>query len=87
MADNVNQSQEEPSKSSLKKIEKQAKMAASKAEKAAKQTVAVVGGKKDASGSKELIGITASKATEFSSWYLEVILKSGMIEYYNEVRR
>jgi len=71
------------SKNALKKAEKAAKMAAAKAEKAAKQTtVAVVGGKKD----KELIGITTSKNVDFSAWYLEVVTKAGMIEYYNEVR-
>ena len=80
MADTENP--QEPSKSALKKLEKQAKMAAAKAEKAVKQTVPVVDGKKD----KKLIGITASKSTDFSAWYLEVVTKSGMIEYYNEVR-
>jgi prolyl-tRNA synthetase len=75
--------QDTTSKSAIKKAEKQAKMAAAKAEKAAKQTVAVVGGKKEKE--KELIGIVAQKTVDFSSWYLEVVSKAGMIEYYNEV--
>lgn len=70
----------EPSKSALKKAEKQAKMAADKAAKAAKQ-VAVVGGKK----TDDIIGITVSKSENFSAWYQEVVLKAEMIEYYNEI--
>jgi prolyl-tRNA synthetase len=73
----------EPSKSALKKAEKQAKMAAEKAAKAAKASLPVVGGKK--SGDKDIIGITSNKATEFSAWYQEVVLKAEMIEYYNEI--
>jgi prolyl-tRNA synthetase len=71
----------EPSKSALKKAEKQAKMAADKAAKAAKQVVPVVGGKK----TDDIIGITVSKSENFSAWYQEVVLKAEMIEYYNEI--
>ncbi|KAJ2990866.1 hypothetical protein NUW58_g2748 [Xylaria curta] len=67
-----------PSKSSLKKA---AKMAG-KAEKKEKQ-VPVVGGKKD--DSKEIIGITASKDSNFSLWYQELVVKGEMVEYYNEI--
>jgi prolyl-tRNA synthetase len=71
----------ETSKSALKKAEKQAKMAADKAAKAAKTVLPVGGGKK----TDDIIGITSSKETDFSSWYQEVVLKSEMIEYYNEI--
>ncbi|KAL2164881.1 hypothetical protein VTH06DRAFT_177 [Thermothelomyces fergusii] len=72
----------EQSKSAQKKAEKQAKAAAAKAEKAAKQaSLPVVGGKK----SDEIIGITVSKAENFSQWYQEVVLKAEMIEYYTEI--
>lgn len=74
----------EPSKSAIKKAEKQAKMAAEKAAKAAKQaTVAVVGGK--SSGKENIEGITTSKSENFSAWYQEVVLKAEMIEYYAEI--
>ena len=79
----------EPSKSALKKAEKQAKMAAEKAAKAAKQaSVAVVGGKKGEAASKktdDIIGITVTKAENFSQWYQEVVLKAELVEYYNEI--
>ncbi|KAL1841330.1 hypothetical protein VTJ49DRAFT_7167 [Mycothermus thermophilus] len=72
----------EQSKSAQKKAEKQAKLAAAKAEKAAKQqSLPVVGGKK----SDEIIGITVSKAENFSQWYQEVVLKAELIEYYTEI--
>ncbi len=74
----------EQSKSAQKKAEKQAKMAAAKAEKSAKQgkqALPVVGGKK----TDDIIGITVSKSDNFSQWYQEVVLKSEMIEYYNEI--
>jgi len=72
----------ELSKSALKKAQKQEQMAAQKAAKAAKQsTVAVMGGKK----TDDIIGITVSKAENFSAWYQEVVLKAEMIEYYNEI--
>jgi prolyl-tRNA synthetase len=72
----------EQSKSALKKAEKAAKMAAQKAEKAAKQTnLPVVGGKK----TDDIIGITVSKADNFSQWYQEVVLKAELIEYYTEI--
>ncbi len=71
----------ETSKSALKKAEKQAKMAADKAAKAAKTVLPVGGGKK----TDEIIGITSLKEADFSSWYQEVVLKSEMIEYYNEI--
>lgn len=35
--------------------------------------------------SKELIGITAKKDSDFSQWYQEVVIKAEMIEYYNEI--
>ncbi|KAI1824426.1 proline-tRNA ligase-like protein [Xylaria intraflava] len=68
----------QPSKSALKKA---AKMAG-KAEKEKKQ-IPVVGGKKD--DSKEIIGMTASKETNFSLWYQELVVKGEMVEYYNEI--
>jgi len=72
----------EPSKSALKKAQKAAKVAEEKAAKATKQTaVAMVGGKKG----DDIIGITVSKAENFSAWYQEVVLKAEMIEYYNEI--
>ncbi len=75
---------EGPSKSALKKAEKQAKMAAEKAAKAAKNAakqVPVVGGKK----TDDIIGITVTKADNFSQWYQEVVLKAEMVEYYQEI--
>lgn len=86
MADNSVQDaggDKETSKSALKKAEKQARLAAEKASKAAKSTIAVGGAKK--SEEKELVGITASKADDFPTWYQEVVLKSEMIEYYTEI--
>jgi prolyl-tRNA synthetase len=72
----------EQSKSALKKAEKAAKMAADKAAKAAKQAaLPVVGGKK----AEEIMGITVSKADNFPAWYQEVVLKSEMVEYYQEI--
>lgn len=72
----------EQSKSALKKAEKAAKMAADKAAKAAKQAaLPVVGGKK----AEEIMGITVSKAENFPAWYQEVVLKSEMVEYYQEI--
>ncbi len=71
-----------PSKSALKRAEKQARVAAEKAAKAAKHAaLPVVGGKK----TDDIIGITSSKADNFPAWYQEVVLKSEMIEYYNEI--
>lgn len=91
LLDNANAppaAEEGPSKSALKRAEKQARMAAEKAEKKASQgakalqkAVPVVGGKK----ADDIIGITSSKETDFSSWYQEVVLKAEMIEYYNEI--
>lgn len=72
----------EPSKSALKKAEKQARLAAEKAAKAAKQaSLPVVGGKK----TDDIIGITVSKAENFPQWYQEVVLKAEMVEYYQEI--
>ncbi|EQL01122.1 hypothetical protein G6O67_000490 [Ophiocordyceps sinensis] len=72
----------EQSKSALKKAEKQAKLAAEKAAKAAKKTnLPVVGGKK----ADDIIGITVSKTDNFPAWYQEVVLKSDMVEYYQEI--
>lgn len=71
----------EQSKSALKKAEKQAKMAADKAAKAAKQVLPIGQAKK----ADDIIGITVSKEKDFSDWYQEVVLKSEMIEYYNEI--
>lgn len=81
-----------PSKSALKKAEKQAKMLAAKAEKAAARatTVPIVGGAggaKKTDDSKEIIGITASKDTNFSAWYQDLVIKAELVEYYSEVRR
>lgn len=82
MTDESVAAQAEPSKSALKKAEKQAKMAAEKAAKAAKQAaVAVVGGKKQ----DDIIGMTCSKVDNFPGWYQEVVLKAEMIEYYTEI--
>lgn len=70
-------------------------MAAQKAAKAAKKTVAVVGGQGGSgnasaggSGGKKAepeIGITVTKAENFSQWYQEVVLKAELIEYYTEI--
>ncbi|KAL2760187.1 hypothetical protein ACRALDRAFT_2024224 [Sodiomyces alcalophilus JCM 7366] len=86
MADSAAQAkqpeQQQPSKSALKKAEKQAKMAAEKAAKASKKAaIPVVGGKK----TDDIIGITVPKNEDFSAWYQEVVLKSEMVEYYNEI--
>lgn len=73
---------EGPSKSALKKAAKEAKMAADKAAKAQKKsTVVLAPGKK----TEDIIGITVKKQEDFSEWYTEVVLKSEMIEYYNEI--
>jgi prolyl-tRNA synthetase len=73
----------EPSKSALKKAEKQAKMAADKAAKAAKNASLPVGqGKKS---DTDIVGITIPKAENFSAWYQEVVLKAQMVEYYTEI--
>jgi prolyl-tRNA synthetase len=80
MADNAG----EPSKSALKKAEKQAKQAAekaAKAAKAAKPALPIVGGKK----TDDIMGITVKKSENFSAWYQEVVLKAEMIEYYTEI--
>jgi prolyl-tRNA synthetase len=69
----------EISKSAAKKAAKNA----GKPEK--KKQIPVVGGKKD--DGKEIIGITASKDTNFSAWYQELVVKGELVEYYNEVRR
>jgi prolyl-tRNA synthetase len=72
----------EPSKSALKKAEKQARMAAEKATKAAKQAaLPVVGGKK----TDDIIGITVSKSDNFSQWYQEIVIKAELVEYYTEI--
>ena|SRR2546430_6813835 len=75
----------EPSKSAQKKAAKQAQMAADKAAKAAKQAAMPVQTKASKGGGDEIIGITASKETDFPAWYQEVVLKAEMIEYYNEI--
>lgn len=81
-AGQAKQAEQQPSKSALKKAEKQAKMAAEKAAKASKKAaVPVVGGKK----TDDIIGITVSKSQDFPAWYQEVVLKSEMVEYYNEI--
>lgn len=72
----------EPSKSAIKKAEKQARLAAEKAAKAAKQaTLPVVGGKK----TDDIIGITVKKTENFPQWYQEVVLKAELVEYYQEI--
>lgn len=81
MASQVAEGAQEQSKSALKKAEKQAKMAADKASKAAKTTLPVGQAKK----SDDIIGMTISKAGDFSAWYQEVVLKAEMVEYYNEI--
>src|SRR5947207_12805833 len=76
----------EPSKNALKKAAKQAQMAADKTAKAAKQAAIPVQTKVSKSGAgDELIGITASKETDFPAWYQEVVQKGEMVEYYNEI--
>lgn len=70
---------QEPSKSALKKAEKQAKQAAEKAAKAAK--LALLPKKQEDTS----LGMTIKKADDFSGWYLEVVQKAEMIEYYREV--
>ncbi|KAI8952027.1 proline-tRNA ligase-like protein [Xylaria longipes] len=72
---------EEVAQTSKSALKKAAKMAG-KAEKASKQ-IPVVGGKKD--DSKEIIGMTASKETNFSLWYQELVVKGEMVEYYSEI--
>lgn len=73
-----------PSKSALKKAEKEAKMAAAKLEKAAKAAAKpLVTGQ--AKKTDDIIGITVSKTENFSAWYQEVVLKAEMIEYYTEI--
>lgn len=82
MADNAPAADAGPSKSALKKAEKQAKMAAEKAAKAAKQAaLPLVGGKKQ----DDTIGMSVTKAENFPQWYQDVVLKAEMIEYYNEI--
>ncbi|KAK3687401.1 hypothetical protein B0T22DRAFT_489300 [Podospora appendiculata] len=77
----------EPSKSALKKAEKQAKFDKAKLEKKAKQLPIVGAASKGAASSKtsDIIGITASKEHDFPQWYQEVVLKSELIEYYTEI--
>ncbi|KAI0132646.1 hypothetical protein BJ170DRAFT_614772 [Xylariales sp. AK1849] len=72
----------EPSKGAQKRAEKEAKKAAEKAAKAAKQAAAPAAGSKK---QDDIIGITASKADNFSQWYQEVVLKAELIEYYTEI--
>ena len=73
---------EGPSKSAIKKAEKQAKQLAEKAAKAAKQaSIPIAGGKK----ADDIIGITAKKSDNFPEWYQQVVLKAEMIEYYTEI--
>ena len=66
-------------------------MASAKAEKAAKQAATVVvgggGGSKKRDDSKEIIGITVSKETNFSLWYQELVIKAELVEYYHEVNK
>jgi len=81
MAD-VQEQPKEQSKSAQKKAEKAAKMQQQKAEKDAKKAaLPIVGGKK----TDDIIGITVSKAENFSQWYQEVVLKAELIEYYTEI--
>lgn len=83
----------EPSKSALKKAEKQAKMAADKAAKAAAAADKAAKVVKSASmpvgqGKKadtDMVGITTPKAENFPAWYQEVVLKAQMVEYYTEI--
>ncbi|TQS39418.1 hypothetical protein Golomagni_00060 [Golovinomyces magnicellulatus] len=79
MADNTETTEPKLSKSALKKAQKQAKVASALAAKQA--PIAVIGTKKQ----DEIIGMTYSKAENFSAWYQEVVLKAEMIEYYVEI--
>ncbi|RKF72150.1 putative proline--tRNA ligase [Golovinomyces cichoracearum] len=79
MADNNETTESTTSKSALKKAQKQAKIASAKAAKQA--PIAVIGTKKQ----DDIIGMTYSKAENFSAWYQEVVLKAEMIEYYVEI--
>jgi prolyl-tRNA synthetase len=93
MEANGQDQKQEPSKSALKKAEKQAKLAAEKAAKAAKQSsLGIVGSKKEGGGGggggkkqDDIIGITVSKSVNFPQWYQEVVLKAEMVEYYQEI--
>lgn len=76
MADNQSGSQQAPKKS-LKKATKAKEKAAS-----GKKGPPVTGSTKK---QDDIIGITASKADNFSAWYQEVVLKAEMIEYYTEI--
>ncbi|RKF63876.1 putative proline--tRNA ligase C19C7.06 [Erysiphe neolycopersici] len=86
--------QPELSNSSLIKAQKKIKEASLKADslkaaslkaaskKAAKRTpIATIGAKKQ----DEIIGITHSKAQNFSAWYQEVVVKAELVEYYVEI--
>lgn len=71
---------EEKSKSALKKAEKAAKMAEKQAKKAAAVPV-----HKKGDDSKEIIGMTASKDSNFSEWYQDLVIKAELVEYYSEI--
>lgn len=43
------------------------------------------GGARNDNDSKEIIGITVAKASNFSQWYQELVLKAELVEYYSEI--
>ena len=83
---------QELSKSALKKAQKQERLEAEKAQKAAKKTVAAVAkdDAKKATAKKSaqkpgtaLIGIDVTKEEDFPGWYQQVLTKGEMIDYYD----
>ncbi|KAI3337322.1 proline-tRNA ligase-like protein [Xylariaceae sp. AK1471] len=66
----------------MEEVTQPSKSAQKKAAKKAGQ-VPIVGGKKE--DSKEIIGMTASKETNFSLWYQELVVKAELVEYYHEI--
>lgn len=83
----------EPSKSALKKAEKQKKLAEEKAKKSATNTTKEAGrasAKKAANPAPKgkiegaaLIGIDVAKEDDFSAWYAQVLTKGDMLDYYD----
>ncbi|KAG8527571.1 uncharacterized protein KY384_007724 [Bacidia gigantensis] len=76
----------EPSKSALKKAQKQQKMAEEKAAKAAKLKEAQVKPAAKKSSGKEIEGaelkaINIKKEADFAGWYAQVLTKGGFISY------
>ena len=75
---NATQSQ---TKEILQMTKKQTKPSANKASKSTTTNLTSGHGKK----ADDIIGITVTKEGDFSTWYQEVVLKSEMIDYYNEI--